>query len=389
MALRAPNHKHSSPLAILFAAALTLACPVGARGAEPVSVGPGRQPQVAVSSDDVYVAHAHEGAIVCAVSRDGGRTFDRPVEIAWPKDMPVGMRRGPRIAATGNSVVITAIERPSAGSGDVIAWRSADRGRSWSRVGKAISSVPNAAREGLHGMAAGPDGQVFCVWLDLRNTAPGRGHGGHTEIWGARSADGGATWSDDFLIYRSPQKSVCQCCHPSVVYSPDGNRLAVLFRNELSGNRDMYVMESRDGGKSFGTAQKLGDRSWELNACPMDGGMVTYPRSGQEGGDVAPAPVTAWRRAGEVFIARPGESEQKLGDGMQPWVTSSDGVPIVAWVTARPGALLVRQGDGPSKKIAEAASDPSLAAALSGRGPLLAAWESRGNVVVQVLTNEN
>jgi hypothetical protein len=52
--------------------------------------------------------------------------------------------------------------------GDVLAICSADGGKTW-RDPVIVNDVPDAAREGLHGMAAGPSGEFTCIWLDLRN----------------------------------------------------------------------------------------------------------------------------------------------------------------------------------------------------------------------------
>lgn len=249
----------------------------------PLTLGEGRQPQLAVTAGGVFVAYARDGDVYFARSADRGETFGPPVEVASPRNMPVGMRRGPRIAAADDAIVITAIsaEQGAGKDGDVVGWRSSDRGATWAALDAPLNRVPGAAREGLHAMAAGPTGQMFCAWLDLRS-ASADGSGG-TEIWGARSADHGRTWSRDFLIYRSPEKSVCQCCHPSVAYGPDGTTVAVMFRNELSGNRDMFVVHSDDGGETFGAARKLGTGSWKLAACPMDGGMLAFASSGAAG----------------------------------------------------------------------------------------------------------
>ena len=42
--------------------------------------------------------------------------------------------------------------------------------------------------------------------------------------------------------------------------------------NSLDGNRDMYLVRSEDGGRTFGPPEKLGAGTWKLAACPMDGG---------------------------------------------------------------------------------------------------------------------
>ena len=71
------------------------------------------------------------------------------------------------------------------------------------------------------------------------------------------------------MIYTSPDTTVRQCCKPSVAVK--GNNVYVMFRNWLKDSRDMYLIQSKDGGDTFGHAQKLGIGNWKLNACPMDG----------------------------------------------------------------------------------------------------------------------
>ena len=350
-----------------------------ASAADAVRVDEGRQPQVAFTSKGVYVTYAKGMGVYCARSTDAGKTFGTPVAVAMPKNMSVGMRRGPRIAATQEAIVITAISGEQGGGkdGDLVGWRSGDGGRSWTAIAKPINTVAGAAREGLHGMAASPTGEVFCVWLDLRNAAGGGG----TEVWGARSSDGGESWSEDFVVYRSPEKTVCECCHPSVAYGADGESLAVMFRNALGGRRDMYLVQSRDGGRTFGNAQKLGTGTWELNACPMDGGMAAFRPSMGLGAD-AGQPVTVWRRDDRVFAAVPGEAERELGVGMQPWVAAGPNGTATVWVSARPGALVLARGAKRPVKLADQASDPVIAAGAEG---FVLAWEAGGEVVAHVV----
>ena len=108
--------------------------------------------------------------------------------------------QGPRIAASGGSVCITAIGGPTGKGrdGDVWSVRTSDGGRTWSEPLR-VNRVEGSAREGLHGMAAGPDGRLCCVWLDLRN--------GRTEIilpaWIDPSSDSRAACASSGLIWRS------------------------------------------------------------------------------------------------------------------------------------------------------------------------------------------
>src|SRR5262249_24079329 len=145
---------------------------------------------------------------------------------------------------------------------DLLAWRSPDQGKTWQGP-VAVNAVPGSAREGLHAMAAAPDGTVYCVWLDLRAKK--------SQVYGAASPDGGAGWQNEKLIYESPDGGVCPCCQPSVGYDPRGG-LHVMWRNDLNGARDMYLVSSEDGGRTFGPSGKLGQGTWRLKVCPMDGG---------------------------------------------------------------------------------------------------------------------
>ena len=64
------------------------------------------EPQVAVSPEGgVYVVAAHEGVIAVASSADG-TSFGESVRVAKLEGMALGMRSGPRIAATSRSVVV-------------------------------------------------------------------------------------------------------------------------------------------------------------------------------------------------------------------------------------------------------------------------------------------
>ena len=360
------------PLMLVLLARIGPAAGVGA-GPEPgpparvvAADGPdrgARQPQVAVDeAGRIFVAFGVGDVIRCAASTDGGRTFEATT-VGSGGVLALGMRRGPRVAAAGKALVVTAVGGAvgKGRDGDLLAWRSTDAGKTWAGPAR-VNAEAGSAREGLHGMAGGPDGQVFCAWLDLRTKG--------TAIYGARSVDGGATWEPDRLVYRAPGGSVCECCHPSVALAPDGTTY-VMWRNQLNGARDLYLARSADGGRSFGPAEKLGRGTWPLIACPMDGGAVAVGADGRV--------QSAWTRAGNIYLARPGEAERRLGPGVQGWVAAGPGGPFVVWLAGRPGKLLARlPGHRESSTLAEDASDPAVAAGPGGRGPVVAVWEPKG-----------
>jgi hypothetical protein len=314
-----------------------------------------RQPQAAVSpAGDICITFGSKNTIYCVVSRDGGKNYGAPVKVGDAGQLALGMRRGPRIAATKEHLVITAIGGQHGGGkdGDVLAWRSADRGQTWHGPVR-INSVAGAAREGLHHLAAGPDGGFYCVWNDLRVEH-------QMPVYGAASHDGGATWVDEKSVYSAPGGMICPCCQPFVTFDGKG-RLHVMWRNHVGDSRDMYLT-------TFAPAHKLGEGTWSLGTCPMDGGAV----AGHPDGRV----LTVWRRDKEVFASEPGGRETMLGKGLQPWVAAGSGGFYRVWIAARPGALMCLTPDSRTpRQLADRASDPVIAAPANGLGPVVVVWE--------------
>jgi hypothetical protein len=281
--------------------------------------------------------------------------------VAKPTKLALGMRRGPRVAVSGKSIMLSAITGELGGGkdGDLTLWLSKDQGNTWSEPTK-INDQAASAREGLHAMVAN-DKRADCVWLDLRNK--------RTELWLSTSTDQGTTWSKNTLVYQSPEKSICECCHPSLCYDARGN-LVVMWRNSIAGKRDMYLTTQREDG-TFASAMKLGSGSWDLNACPMDGGSLALKADGKL--------VTVWRRDSDLLMTQDDPtSEQPLGPGLQPVVAATEKGAFMAWISKRPGELLLL--DPAQKKplrIADRANDPALASSVKPGAPLVLAWEQQ------------
>ncbi len=328
---------------------------------------------MAVNGATVGLTFGAGKAIYFSASQDSGQTFSAPVKVAEVEILPLNRHRGPRIVMSGGVIAISAVggkklaEGPHAhglpSDGDLLNWRSADGGKTWSD-GTRINDVPGAATEGLHALAGDAKGNLFAAWLDKR------GEKG-TTLFGARSRDGGKTWSKNVLIYESPEGTICQCCHPSVAIGAGGETL-VMWRNWLKGTRDMYLARSKDG-VTFTKAEKLGVGSWQLNACPMDGGGLVVA-----GGRV----VTGWRRDGEIFLASPGEQEVSLGRGIDVAIApAAEGVYAV-W--SSPGGLMAAAPGGKTPVVlAPKGTFPSVVGLADGRA--LAAWEAEGKIATQLL----
>jgi hypothetical protein len=349
---------------------LTLVAMIAFHLTPPVGATPYKAPQLAASKKIVALAFGAGNSIYVATSKDQGSSFSAPVKVTAAEVLPLSRHRGPRVAVTNGAIVVTAVTGNSlasgphahglASDGDLYAWRSTDGGASWSK-GASINDVAGSAREGLHTLASDGHGKLFAAWLDLR--------GEGTPLYGAFSYDNGATWSKNQLLYKSPGETICQCCHPSASFAKDGT-LDVMWRNDVADARDFYIMRAKPG-KSFGAPEKLGQGTWKINACPMDGGGLTHEGS---------TAITAWRREGELFLAVPGKPEQKIGEGKDVTVAAAGARVFAAWVA---GDQLVEWSDGKTRIVADSATMPNMIGLLDGQA--LMAWEENGGIAVRKL----
>jgi hypothetical protein len=256
---------------------------------------------------NVYLVYGLEDSIYYAESMDHGASFSTPVLVATVPELFASAMRGPQIAIARSAVVIIAADK----AGNIYSYRKVNSGN-WEKATR-VNDVEAVAKEGL--MALSGDGStLFAVWLDLRGNK-------HNKIEGAKSNDGGKTWSMNKLIYASPDSTVCECCKPSVVVKD--NHIYVMFRNWIRGNRDLYLTQSSDGGDHFNNAQKLGNGYWPLNGCPMDGGGLAL--------DAGNNPQTVWRRQNKIFSCTPGKPEVEIGEGRSCSIASVNGMNLYAW----------------------------------------------------------
>jgi hypothetical protein len=276
------------------------------------------------NSGNVYLVYGSGDRILYSYSGDKGKSFSSPSLVATVPELAASHMRGPQIATTLNGLVVTACNK----RGNIFSFTKDHSGR-WSTAAR-VNDVDTVAKENLTALSA--DGNTaFAVWLDLRD--------GHNRIYGAKSSDGGRSWSKNMLVYASPDTTVCECCKPSVAVK--GNSVYVMFRNWLNGNRDLYLIRSTDGGGTFGPAQKLGYGSWALDGCPMDGGGLAITETGDA--------ETVWNRKGVIYACEPGKAEEKLGEGRNCAMAVVGGKNVYAWVEN--GTIVVRDAQGMKKSL--------------------------------------
>ncbi len=332
----------------------------------PIQVAPSsivaqaNQPQLAAARDGtIWLTFGANDTIYVSSSKDNGGSFSPAVAVNLPAGkLSLGMRRGPRIAANKNRVVVSAIFGQQGGGkdGDLLAWRSGD-GDKWEGPEK-VSDIPGAAREGLHAMGTGMDEGFVAVWLDLS----GKG----TMVMGCFSSNGGRDWSANKIVYISPEKTVCECCHPSLGFGPFGE-VAAMFRNSLRGARDMYVATSPDGGRSWAESTKIGAQTWEIAACPMDGGAVGFDRGG--------GLVSVWRSQDKLYLGR-GIASTEIASGKNPWLAMGGTTPYLVWQSGSGVYFQVGTNVATRVQLAENGTDPVVV--VSKDGPI-AAWRQTGS----------
>ena len=307
------------------------------------------------NSGYLHLVYAREDSLLYSFSSDEGKKFSPPEIIAIIHGLSAAAMRGPQIACSEQGLVVTANNH----AGDIFCF-SRGKDLHWKRSGK-VNDVDTVARENLMALAADKN-LTYAIWLDLR--------GGYNAIYGSASRDGGKTWSKNMLIYASPDSSVCDCCKPSVAVRE--NKVYVMFRNWLGGNRDLYLIESDDGGRSFGIATKLGNGSWPLNGCPMDGGFLSL--------DIKGTVQTVWMRNGKIYSCIPGKSEFALGEGRHCTVESAGDEFVYAWIENNHVVLL----NSKNQKLDLGPGDLPQIRSMGGKR-LICVWSNGENIQCQII----
>lgn len=322
-------------------------------------IAKGHIPNVATDNrQNLHLVYGKGDSILYSVSSNGGSTFSTSLLVdVLPKLYSFAMR-GPQIFVTGNKITIIAADQ----KGNIYSYLKQGAGK-WIKSAK-VNDRDTIAKEGLLALSGDGVNYLFAVWLDTRK-------GGHNNIYGAKSIDGGKTWSENKMIYTSPDGHVCECCKPSL--SVKGNKVAVMFRNWFMGNRDLYLVESKDSGENFGKALKLGYGSWALNGCPMDGGGVAY--------DSAGIAHTVWQRKGAIYACTPGKEETEKGRGRNCTIATMAVGNIYAWVEEGKVVCLIPGG---AKQVLGAGSLPILKVVQHNK--VVCIWQQEEDIVRTILS---
>ena len=280
------------------------------------------QPQLAVRHDGALaLVFVQDRRTVRIAVRPTGGDWGEPRKVCDAPDVAVGMHRGPRVAWSGDVLVVALIEsrfdakaRKAIGSGNLLVRRSVDDGRRWSKPAR-VNGEDGSAREGLHALAARGE-RVAVIWLDPRGEPRG------TRLFAAWSSDAGKSFGADAAVHESPSGSICPCCHPSLCLDQNGRAVA-LWRDAIEGDRDMFVGVLDPAGERITDPTLVGEGHWKLEACPMDGGGLAL--------DSDDRPISVWRRDDSIFWSRGRGNERRLGRGINPVVAISGATALAVW----------------------------------------------------------
>ncbi len=242
-------------------------------------------------------------------STDGGRSFSEPVralgrELTFQVRLAVDPEDPRRVYLTwlqGSDVGFLKFAQPG---NPILSTRSQDGGSTWSTPERVSS--PARGRSIAPTPAVGPDGELYVLYLDLRDDqldyeGAHRGEGGppyqgRFSLVLARSLDGGRNWGESvvgdrivpierFVVFFAPT--------PSIAVAPDG-RVYATFHGARLGDPDVWLWSLATGGEAWEGPTRVndtpeGDGTWQylpqVAVAPTGRVDVTYydRRSAQDG----------------------------------------------------------------------------------------------------------
>lgn len=300
--------------------------------------GGGFKPSAAV--DDRGTMHvvyfsgkADRGDAFYVTSRDGGAIFSTPLRVNSQPGSVLGVSgiRGPKLAlgANGRAHVLwngTGIAQPRGPLNPQMPAESPFNGTPllYSRLGadgRSFEPQRNLMRKTCSldgGGTIAADGEtVVAVWHAATPEQTGETS---RAVWLARSTDGGATFAEETNLLPT-QTGACACCSVAAGKLADGS-FAVIYRSaETTMKRDLRLLVSRDGLKTFTLRTLAEERS---GTCPMSSAFVASSSG-------------AWEVQGRIFLgdlAKP-ESAREISSGSgnkHPSIaTNARGETLVAW----------------------------------------------------------
>lgn len=251
-------------------------------------------------------------------------------------------------------------------------------------------------------LAVSADGTIHVSWIDGRVRAAAQtddatpaGHAGHgsgmpgSEIRVAASHDGGRTFGAGVVVHRD----ACPCCRTSLAVSGD-SAVAVAFRSATDNIRDMMVVRSRDGGRTFGEPVRVHADGWLIDGCPHAGGSLAFDANG--GLHIAWYTGAEERQGLWYAVAQPGSDTFGEPVPLQAggWVpvsqvklTAAPGGELwIAWDDRRPEESEIRVAMAGANGVRQTGvTDGGRSPAISAGRDVVVAWQRDSAAIARVI----
>lgn len=146
--------------------------------------------------------------------------------------------------------------------------RSLDGGRTWSEP-VSVNEGERFGSHNFHALLGAAGGRVYAAWLSAGREG--------SSVWLRSSADGGRTWDSARSIDLG---EACPCCRTGLALGPEGN-LYVSWRKVFPGDvRDVVVMRSVDGGRTWDAPVRPREDGWVFAGCPHAGPSLEVDADG-------------------------------------------------------------------------------------------------------------
>jgi hypothetical protein len=263
----------------------------------------GLQPQAAVDSKGtihvIYLYGDPAAADVGYVRKiPGERAFSDPIRV---NDQPgsaiaLGTVRGAHLAIGKMGRIHVAWNgsgkaepKTTRNSAPMLYTRMRDDGRGFENQRNVMQITTGLDGGGT--VAADQFGNVYVVWhaQGQKNGQPQEGEI-YRRVWLAQSTDDGRTFKAERPV-SPPTSGACGCCGMGALADKEGTVYLSYRTAREAVHRDMYLLVSRDRGKSF---QPIELQPWQIGACPMSTSSLA-----EANGRVA----VSWETARQVYFA--------------------------------------------------------------------------------------
>lgn len=321
----------------------------------PIEIGEGNGSNIFIDSENnVHIVFCKGDSLFYTSSSDGANSFTSPSLIGYHEGINSSISRGASITSTRDFLVVAATTK----SGDIIVWKGSKPEGEWVKSGP-INDVPKVAKEGFVSVSGGEGNFIYAVWNDSRG-------GEGVKLYGAVSADGGLGWSENILIYQSPEKTICECCKPNIIADSKGN-VHVMFRNNLKGARDFYLVSSSNGWRTLNRPKKIGYETFKVSKCPIDGGDLALNKDYK--------PVVIYSLDKDIYFTEVGRSAEKIGKGKSPALAVSGNNQYFVWIEG--GSIMAKSTN--FSGLLGIGNFPKISAFNEGKGAVCI-WEMEGKL---------